>query len=193
MRAEGPVVEAAPVSQPSTISAEAQGRDEDDAEADRGREQLGGGEQLTIPGRFADSPSALRSQAGHRISDLAEHQRFAHLGDDGKVDGAAGCEKLIERRVEVRLSGQRCIGKKGTNRCFSDEVPRGGRHGARRRHGTPSRRGVREWSGSRVRLGGSGLRRCRRHGRRRGRNRLSGGAVRASGADAGPQLRLRSL
>lgn len=65
VRAEGPVVEAASVSQPSTIGAEAQGGDEDEVEADRGGEQLGGGEQLTIPGRFADSPSALRSQAGH--------------------------------------------------------------------------------------------------------------------------------
>lgn len=65
MRAEGPVVEAASVSQPSTIGAEAQGGDEDEVKVDRGGEQLGGGEQLTIPGRFADSPLALRSQAGH--------------------------------------------------------------------------------------------------------------------------------
>lgn len=90
MRAEGPVIEAAAIAQAGTIGAEAQGRDEDEVQADCGGEQLSSGEQLTIVGRFANAPSALRLQARHRTSDLSEHEGLAHRHDDRQVDGAAG-------------------------------------------------------------------------------------------------------
>ena len=90
MWAECPVIEAAAIAQAGTIGAEAQGRDEDEVETDCGGEQLRSGEQLTVLGRFTDSPSALRLQARHRTSDLSEHEGLAHRRDDGQVDGAAG-------------------------------------------------------------------------------------------------------
>ena len=96
MRTEGPVIEAAAIAQTGTIGAEAQGRDEDEVETDCGGEQLRSGEEPIIMGRFANAPLALRNQAAHRASDLAEHERLAHLGDDRKIDGAPGCEKSVE-------------------------------------------------------------------------------------------------
>ncbi len=132
VRAEGPVVESTAVAQPGAIGTEAQGGDEDEVETDRGGEQLSGGEQRVIPGRFADSPSAPRLQAGHRTGDLAEHQGLADRRDDRQIDGAACCEKPVERRVEVRLSGQSRISKEGADRRFPDDTPRGSGHGVRR-------------------------------------------------------------
>lgn len=160
--AEGPVIETAPIAQAGAVGTEAQGGDEDEVEADRGGEQLSGGQQRAVLGRLADSPSALRSQAGHRTSDSAEHQRLAHWRDDRHVDGAARGEKPIERRVEVRLSGQRRIGKERANRCIPNEVPRGVGHGACRCHGVRGRHGPRVRGRVRGRLGGSDLRRRHR-------------------------------
>ena len=152
MRAEGSVIEAAAVAQAGAIGAEPQCGDEDEVEADRGGEQLGSGEQVVILGRFADSPSALRRQAGHRTGDLTEHKGLTHRRDDRQVDGAAGCEEPVQRRVEVRLSGQRRIGEKGANRRLTDEVPRGGSHGAFGLCGVHAR------GSGRGRLGGGDLR-----------------------------------
>lgn len=128
VRAEGPVIETASVAQSSTIDAETQSRDEDEVETDRGGEQLSSGEQCGILGRFADTPSAVGLQTGHRASDLTEHQRFPDRRDDRQIDGAARCKELVERRVEVRLSGQRRIGKEGADRRFLDDIPSGSCH-----------------------------------------------------------------
>ena len=152
MRAEGAVIEAAPVAQSGTIGAESQCGDEDEVEADRGGEQLSGGEQVVVLGRFADTPSALRCQGGHRAGDLAEHQGLAHRRDDRQVDGAAGCEETVERGVEVRLSGQRRICEEGTDWRFPDEIPGGGGHG------TPGPCGAHTRGSGRGRLGGGDLR-----------------------------------
>src|SRR5699024_10097152 len=124
VRAEGAIVETAPVAQAGAVGTEAQGRNEDEVEADLRREQLRGTEQLGVLMRLPDAPSALRLQARHRPGDPPESQRSADLRDHGQIDGPSGGEESIECGVEVRLSRQRRIGEKGPDRARADEVPR---------------------------------------------------------------------
>jgi hypothetical protein len=172
VRAEGAIVEAAPVAQAGAVGTEAEGGNEDEVETDLLREQLCGAEQLGVLVRLPDAPPALRLQARHRSGDPPESQRSADLSDHGQIDGPSGGEESVECGVEVRFSRQRRIGEKGPDRARADEVPR------RRGHG----------SGARLGGGGEqGRRGCRRTG-----TRLGAGRVRASRTDARSQLRLRS-
>ncbi len=174
---EGAVVEATAVAQAGTVDAEPEGRNEDEVEADPGRQQLFRSEEACVALRFSDAPFALRFESGHRSRDLAERERLSDFRDDRQEHCPPGGKETVDSGVEVRFPRKGGIRQQGADRAGGDEFPRGVGHG-------------RDGIGSH--LGGGVASQTTGHGRDRTGSHLGAGTVRASGTDVRTQLSLGS-
>ncbi len=177
MGPEGAVVEAAAVAQTGAVGAEPEGRDEDEIEAELGRQQLFRREELRIAPRFSDAPFALRFDSGHRPRDFAERERLSDLRDDRQEHCSPGGKETVDGGVEIRLPGKRRIGEQGTHRAGGNDHPRSVGHGP---------------GGTGRHLGGGDAGPTIGRGRDRTGRHLGAGTVCASGTDMRTQLRLGS-